>query len=106
MSTRTLIRRLTTAVGITSICFGNRTRQIPMASQEQQRTPKTFLLALTLFCVGLGSSVTVFVTQAHRQNVPTVVLQASERVRAVIGSGQKPVARSLKSEARSRIGPT
>ncbi len=38
------------------------------------------LLTLTLFCIGLGCSVTVFVTQAHRQNVPTVVLQASERV--------------------------
>jgi hypothetical protein len=37
------------------------------------------LLTLTLFFVGLGS-VTVCVTQAHRQNVPTVVLQASERV--------------------------
>jgi hypothetical protein len=37
------------------------------------------LPTLTLFCVVLGCSVTVFVG-AHRQNVPTVVLQASERV--------------------------
>jgi hypothetical protein len=38
------------------------------------------LSALTLFCVGLGCFVTVIVTRAQRQNVPTVVLQASERV--------------------------
>jgi hypothetical protein len=43
MSTRTLVISLITAIGMTSILFGN-------------------------------------LTQAHRQNVPTVVLQASERV--------------------------
>lgn len=79
MSTRTLIRSLITARRMTSILFGNLTPQIRTAGQERKRTPKT-LLTLTLFCVGLGCSVTVFVTQAHRQNVPTVVLQASERV--------------------------
>lgn len=79
MSTRTLIRSLITAKRMTSILFGNLTPQIHTAGRERKRTPKT-LLTLTLFCVGLGCSVTVFVTQAHRQNVPTVVLQASERV--------------------------
>ncbi|HEX2269945.1 MAG TPA: hypothetical protein VHH35_10435 [Pyrinomonadaceae bacterium] len=39
-----------------------------------------WLLTLTSFWLGLGCAVAVFVTQAHRQNVPTVVLQASERV--------------------------
>jgi hypothetical protein len=79
MSTRTLIRRLLTPIEMTSILSGNLTPQIYTAGQERKRTLKT-LLTLTLFCVGLGCSVTVFVTQAHRQNVPTVVLQASERV--------------------------
>ena len=79
MSTRTLLRSLITATGMTSIKFGNLPPQIHTAGQEQKRTLKT-LLTLTLFCFGLGCSVTVFVTQAHRQNVPTVVLQASERV--------------------------
>lgn len=38
------------------------------------------LLTLTLFCVVVGCTVTVFVIGARRPNVPTVVLQASERV--------------------------
>lgn len=44
-----------------------------MASRFNKR------LTLTLFCIGLGCSVTAFVTRAYRQTVPIVVLQASER---------------------------
>src|ERR1043165_8049994 len=79
MSTRVLIRSLITAIGMTSIFFGKLTTQIHTAGQERKRTPKT-LLTIIFFSGGPLCSLTVFVTQGHRQNVPTVVLQASERV--------------------------
>lgn len=44
------------------------------------KIPLRKLLTLTIFFVTLGSAVTVFVTKAHKQNVPTVVLLASDRV--------------------------